>query len=65
MRMRRIALCIALLAAVAACGTPPSSSDASAAPGDARFDGRQHGSGNVTDPADTTGTGIGTMGNGN
>ena len=57
--MRRIALCLLVLAA-AACGTPPSSSDASAAPADARFDGRQNGSGSVTDPADTTDTGPGT-----
>jgi hypothetical protein len=60
--MRRIALCLLVLAAVAACGTPPSSPDASATPGDARFDGRQNGSGNVTDPADTTDTGTGAGG---
>jgi hypothetical protein len=58
--MRRIALCLLVLASVAACGTPPSSSDASAAPADARFDNRQNGSGSVTDPADTTQTGTGT-----
>jgi hypothetical protein len=55
--MRRIALCLLMLASAAACGTPPSSP---AAPGDARFDNRQNGSGNVTDPADTTQTGSGT-----
>ncbi len=57
--MRRIALCLLVMAAVAACGTPPSSPDTLAAPGDARLDERQNGSGNrnPTPPADTTGLG--------
>ncbi len=58
--MRRIALSLALLVAVAACGTSPSAPDAVAAPGDARFDGSQMGSGNRNPPpppADTTGLG--------
>ncbi len=58
--MRRIALCLLVLASAAACGTPPSSPGASAAPADVRYDGRQNGSGSVTDPADTTQTGSGT-----
>jgi opacity protein-like surface antigen len=58
--MKRIALCLALLATVAACGSSPSAPDTPAAPGDARFDGSQMGSGSrnpPTPPADTTGLG--------
>jgi len=57
--MRRIVLCLLVVAAVAACGTSPSAPDTLAAPGDARHDERQNGSGNrtPTPPADTTGLG--------
>jgi ABC-type glycerol-3-phosphate transport system substrate-binding protein len=67
MRMRRIALCLALLVTIAACGGEPTSSDTSSAAASARRDGSQMGTGSrtPTEPADTTGLGIGTMGNGN
>ena len=57
--MRRIALCLLVTAVAAACGISPSAPDTLAAPGDARHDERQNGSGSRTPtlPADTTGLG--------
>jgi hypothetical protein len=58
MHMRRISLCLLVIAAVTAC-TSPSAPGPLAAPGDARHDERQNGSGSrtPTPPADTTGLG--------